>query len=221
MKTQIKFQKTLALITLIVAAVAFAFSLCFFSGNLSDVMSYRLSLYNETYSGRIEIDGITQVIRDVPTADYLSPANDWVLLAQSLLGTIVTLGIIFFVVIAFVYITCTHSRRNYYVSNYVMTGIIVLYAAALAIFGLISMVVLMGQFMSLTFTYDSVEFMVLNNNIKLPEVSYSPLMFILGMIVYFLVLCVALAWVYNLLWKKKLMSGEKQLLSGAVSQEVA
>ena len=216
MKTQIKFQKKLALITLIIAALAFVFAICFFSGNLSDVMSYRLSLYRASYSAKI--DG---VIYSANTADYLSPVNDWILAAQSTLNALITMTIIYFVVIAFIYITSTQSRRNYYITNYVMTGIVVVYSLALALFGLISMLVMMGNFMSLTFVYDDIGFQVLQSALKLPEISYAPTMFIIGIVAYVLVLLVALAWVYNLIWKNKLMKGEKELLSKGCVQEVA
>lgn len=216
MKTQIKFQKRLALITLIVAAVAFVFALCFFSGNLSDVMSYRLSLYRQVYVA--EIDGVTQSAR---TADYLTPINDWILSAQSIIGLLITLSIIYFVVIALIYVTSTQSRRNYYITNYVMTGIVVAYSVALALAGLISMIILMSNFMSLTFVYDDIGFQVIKTACALPDVSNSPLMFILGIVAYLLVLIIALLWVYNLIWKNKLMKGERELLSKSCVQEVA
>ncbi len=220
MKTQIKFQKRLALITLIVAALAFIFAICFFSGNLSDVMSYRLSLYRESYSSRVEVNGQLQVVTAI-TANIIGDVNDWILSAQAIDKAMVTMTIIFFVVIAFIYITCTNSRRNYYITNYVMTGVVVVYAVALALFGIISMIVLMNGFMNLQFTSDSIEFQVLNSSANFPEVTYSPLMFILGIVAFLLVLLVALAWIYNLIWKTKLMKGEQELLSKGYVKEVA
>ena len=220
MKTQIKFQKKLALITLIVAVLAFIFAICFFSGNLSDVMSYRLSLYRESYSSRVEVNGQLQVVTAI-TANLIGDVNDWILSAQAIDKAMVTMTIIFFVVIAFIYITCTNSRRNYYITNYVMTGIVVVYAVALALYGIISMIVLMNGFMNLQFTSDSIEFQVLNSNANFPAVTYSPVMFIIGIVAFLLVLLVALAWIYNLIWKTKLMKGEQELLSKGYVKEVA
>ena len=200
--------------------LAFIFAICFFSGNLSDVMSYRLSLYRESYSSRVEVNGQLQVVTAI-TANLIGDVNDWILSAQAIDKAMVTMTIIFFVVIAFIYITCTNSRRNYYITNYVMTGIVVVYAVALALYGIISMIVLMNGFMNLQFTSDSIEFQVLNSNANFPAVTYSPVMFIIGIVAFLLVLLVALAWIYNLIWKTKLMKGEQELLSKGYVKEVA
>ena len=229
MKTQIKFQKILALVTLIIAEVAFVFAICFFSGNLSDVMSFRLhdGIAKEFY-GRLDLDGdgvAETIIRPsdpAVTADYLQPVSDWVYSAQDTLSIIITLCIAYFVIIALAYVLCMNSRRNYYVTNYIMGGVLVAYSVFLAIFGIISMIVLMSGFSGLVFTYpDDAKFMLVQNNLSLPEVSHSPLMFILGIVAFVLVLLVALAWVYNLIWKTKLMKGEQQLLAGGSAKEVA
>mgnify|MGYP005796099855 FL=1 len=46
-------------------------------------------------------------------------------------------------------------------------------------------------------------------------------MFYIGYVVYVLVIFNALAVVYNLIWKIKLMKGEKALLEAGLSKEVA
>lgn len=198
MKTQIKFQKILSLATLIIAALAFVYALCFFSGNLSDLMWYIGSNH----------DG------------YFNAADVFLVPAQETLNTIVYASIIFFVVIAFIYITCTNSRRNYYITNYIMTGIVVAYALFIALYGLISVLTMMGTFYNLDWNainawYDE------NAALGAPQVSQSSFMFVLGIIVYVIVLLNALAWVYNLIWKIKLMKGEKELLSKGVVKEGA
>lgn len=228
MKTQLKYQKILARITLIVAALVLIFSVCFFSGNLSDVMSYRLGqygVYNEKTHRYPSIVGELVQGGEIYTAtpyDYLATTDAWIQSAQSVLSALITMCIVFFVVIAFVYIFGLHSRRNYYITNYVMTGVFVVYAVALSIFGIVSMIVLMNQFMGLQLTFpDDIYFTIVKNHLKLLEVSKSPLMFILGIVAYFLVFVLALAWVYNLIWKIKLMKGEKQLLSQGFVKEVS
>lgn len=224
MKTQIKFQKILALVTLIIAAVAFIYSICFFSGNLSDIMTYRLAGKRTNYVGRVEVDGVLHTITDSDPAipsDYLTSANNWILDAQSTLSIIVTLGIIYFVVIAFVYIFGLNSRRNYYITNYVMTGVIVAYSLFFALYGFISIGSLMSSFYNITFDYPGdPKFALLRNMCALADVSSSPLIFVLGFIVYLLVVAIAVAWVYNLVWKIKLMNGEKALLAKGSVKEV-
>lgn len=222
MKTQIKFQKILALVTLIIAAIAFVFALSFFTGNLSDIMSYRLAGMQENYSGRFQYNGESHVIREARPADYISGINDWILLAQSTLSTIITLCIVYFVIIACLYIFSMNSRRKYYVTNYIMSGVIIAYSAFLAIFGIVSMIILMTGFFGLTFDYPGdVTFAFLKERCQLSDVSSSPLMFILGFVAFALVLLIALAWAYNLIWKIKLMKGEKELLSKGFVKEVA
>ena len=49
----------------------------------------------------------------------------------------------------------------------------------------------------------------------------SQVMFYIGYVVYFLVILNALALGYNLLWKIKLMKGEKALLEAGLQKEVA
>ena len=74
MKTQIKFQKILSLVTLIIAAIAFVYVICFFSGNLSAMMDYRTLNYSVGYLDIVEVNGVeytfgrnNQVISLTPT----------------------------------------------------------------------------------------------------------------------------------------------------------
>lgn len=198
MKTQIKFQKILSLATLIVAAVAFIFSICFFSGNLSDLMWYK----GEDQMGNFTV------------------ADEFLLPAQDIMNAFVYICIVFFVVIAFIYITSTNSRRNYYVSNYVIIGAVVLYALLEAFYCLISMAILMGLFNGLDWSAIDA-YQVANAATGAPVVAQSNLMFILGIVVSVIVLIDALAWIYNLIWKIKLMKGEKKLLANSFVKEVA
>ena len=237
MKTQIKFQKILSLVTLIIAAIAFVYVICFFSGNLSAMMDYSTLNYSVGYLDIVEVNGVEYTFgrnNQVITADFLDPYNTWIYDAQAAMDTLVVLCIIFFVVIALAYILCMNSRRKYYVSNYVMSGVIIAYAVFLAIFGLATVISLMssfyeGAFFSLADTYannpvdlEVAKFLVLQKNgVFDTQISDSPLMFVLGIVAFVLVLFVAVAWVYNLIWKIKLMKGEKELLSKSVVKEAA
>ena len=198
MKTQIKFQKILSLLTLIVAAIAFVYSLCFFSGNLSDLMWYK---------------GVDQ-------SDMFNGADNFIYLAQGMINSMVYMCVVYFVVIAFIYITSTNSRRNYYITNYIMVGIVVAYALMIAIYGAIMLAMLMSSFYGMDWAALN-EYYEINEPIGAPEVSQSPVIFIIGMIVYVIVLINAVALIYNLIWKIKLMKGEKELLSKGFVKEVA
>lgn len=147
-------------------------------------------------------------------------ADEFLLPAQDIMNAFVYICIVYFVVIAFIYITCTNSRRNYYISNYVVTAAVVLYALLEALYCLVSMIILMGLFNGLD--WSAIEaYQVANTSTGAPVVSTSNLMFILGIVVSVIVLVTALAWIYNLIWKIKLMKGEKQLLSKGFVKEVA
>ena len=225
MKAQMKFQKILSLVTIIVAALALIAALSFFSGNLSDIMAYRMAGLDETYLGRLDLDGdgvpeyTFGVSNPIVTADYLASANSWILSAQSAISTIITLCIIFFVVIAFAYILGMSSRRNYYITNHIMSAVIIAYSAFLAVFGIVSMISLMSSFYNIKFDFPGdYKFIYFIDMLNLPEVSSSPLMFILCIVAFVLVLGIALAWLYNAVWKIKLMKGEKALLSDSMKE---
>lgn len=198
MKTQIKFQKILSLSTLIVAAIAFVYALCFFSGNLSNLM---------WYIGTKQ-DG------------YFDSADTFLVPAQSMINTMVYMCIIFFVVIAFVYITSTNSRRNYYITNYIMIGIVMAYALMIAVYGLIMIFSLLNLFYALDWEAIA-DWHSQTVSEGAPEVDQSIYMFIIGIVVYVIVLLDVLAWAYNLVWKIKLMKGEKELLAKGFVKEVA
>lgn len=225
MKAQMKFQKILSLVTIIVAALALIAALSFFSGNLSDIMMYRMEGLSETYMGRLDLDGdgeydlVFSLANPVVTADYLTDAHNWIESAQSTISTIITLCIIFFVVIAFAYILGMSSRRNYYITNHIMSAVIIAYSAFLAVFGIVSMISLMTSFYTVPLDFPGDDkFLFLKITLNLPEVSSSPLMFILCIVAFVLVLGIALAWLYNAVWKIKLMKGEKALLSDSMKE---
>lgn len=201
MKAQMKFQKILSLATLIVAAVVFVYALCFFSGNLSDIMNYKSNYVDGFYSG----------------ADVFIDAG------QTFVSALEIMSIIFFVVIAITYIMGCNKRRNYYITNYVAVGLVVAMSLIVAMYGIIMLIVLMNSF------YNKVDWATMdelrNKYYYMPqfqaEVGKSPAIFIIGLIVFLAVLADCVAWILNLVWKIKLMQGEKELLANGLQKEVA
>jgi len=194
MKAQMKFQKILSLVTLIVAAVVFVYALSFFSGNLSDLMPYSSSYNDNKYNG----------------ADVFIDAG------QSFISAMEIICIVYFCIIALSYIMGCNSRRNYYVTNYVASGLVIGMSLVIGIYGLIMEIVLMSSFYG-GIDWDGMEEIRSRYSFVTAfktEVSKSPVIFIIGIIIFLIVLCVCAAWVYNLIWKKKLMEGEKALLEG-------
>lgn len=201
MKAQMKFQKILSLITLILAAIVFVFAISFFTGNLADIMSYGSRYVDGAYDG----------------ADVFIDAG------QAFVSALEIMVIVYLVVIALSYIMGNNSRRNYYITNYVATGLVVAMAAVVALYGIIMMIVLINAF------YNQVDWAKMQElrdiyswNPKFQtEVGKEPTMFIIGIVIFLLVLVNCLAWVYNLIWKIKLMKGEKELLEKGLQKEVA
>lgn len=200
MKSQMKFQKILTLLTLIIAAWSFVYALIFISGNLSNI-----AFYHSKQAG-VDIGGV----------------DEFCDLSQTFVGMMITICIIFIVIVVLLYITSTNSRRNYYVTNYVSVGLVIGIAVVVALIGIIFMCMLMAKFYGVDWEGLQAEI----NNLqasgdKVKEVSQSPLMFILGIVTYLLVAASSAAWVYNLIWKIKLMRGEKALLENGLNKEVA
>lgn len=203
MKTQIKFQKILSLVTLLIAVLTFVYALVFFSGNLSgDGLMF--------YLGKNEVDG------------YYTGADGFLLPAQTFVGVLVGLGIAFILVAAAQYVTATNSRRNYYVTNYVSSGLAILTGAVIALFGIIYLSILVSEFYAIDWTelQELIEGLKASNN-PYKEVTDSPAMFIIGYVMFMIVLADAVAWALNLLWKIKLMRGEKELLARVPVKEAA
>ena len=205
MKAQMKFQKILSLLTLIVGALCFVYALCFFSGNLSDLMYYKSENRGRKY---------------IP---YAETADTFINNGQTFVSIMIVLGIVFICIAAFLYITSTNSRRNYYVTNYVSVGLAIGIGCIVGILMIAFISLLFSQFMVVDMSEETGIGYIYNDykDSGAPIVGTSPVMFILGYVVALISLANGLAWIYNLVWKVKLMKGEKALLEGSPAQEVA
>lgn len=202
MKTQIKFQKILAFVSLVFAALVFVYALIFNSGNLSDVMYYD-NWDNPMY----RFDG---------TDSFCDSA-------QSFVSALVVIGIVYIVVVVTLFITSTHKRRNYYVTNYVAIGLNIAMSVVVAIFGIVFISILMSKFYALDWDglAKLIERLKKAGDQEYRDVSKSPAMFVVGIVLCLLALANAAAWALNLIWKIKLMKGEKALLASGFVGEVA
>lgn len=116
MKTQMRVQKILMLVSLVVAALVFVYALFFLTGGLGNV--YRFI--------------------DKTDGDVIHCKN-FVDTSQSFVSTLVVLGIVMIVLVAVMYLMACHTRRKYYVTNYVAIGAFVAFALVVAIY-LVAMV---------------------------------------------------------------------------------
>ena len=128
-------------------------------------------------------------------------------------------GIAMVLLAVLLYITSCNKRRNYYITNYIATGVC-------ATGNIVISIVLMAMNASWKAKFLKVDFgawqeycdMMTIFKVKVAY-SESTLWFDLGFVVYSLVIVASLVLVLNLVWKILLMKGEKKLLSGATAVE--
>mgnify|MGYP005767979635 FL=1 len=205
MKTQMRFQKILALLTLIISAITIVYSFGFFTGDLATLS---------------KIVTTRSFLRDYTDAQQNAMINTYYT-ALSINDLLMWLGIIFLLVVVFIYITASQKRRNYYKTNYIA---VILAAAYAAVFAIIGIAVISSVLISLNASVTPEiwqAYKEYNDTNGLNNYSHTAVMFYIGYVVFAIVLVDALAWVYNLIWKIKLMKGEKALLEAGLKKEVA
>ncbi len=123
MKTQMRVQKILMFVSLIVAALVFVYALIFLTGGLGDVYRYI----------------------DKDDGDLINCKN-FVNTSQSFVSTLVALGIVLIVLVALMFLMACHTRRKYYVTNYVAIGLFVAFALVVAFYLVIMVANLMDLY---------------------------------------------------------------------------
>ena len=205
---------------LIVGALALAYAFCYATGGLAEL-------------GRlVETDGTSKFVADKGKEDATLFVD-----IQGFNNALMYCGIIMIVLAVGLYITSCNKRRNYYITNYVATGVcaggdIVISVILMALNG-----VWMGRFNNVDFVawaaknaedvadleayYADKGLGSVPANVLEPYTHYSEstTWFILGFVVYALVIVASVLLILNLVWKIKLMQGEKKLLNGANTVE--
>ncbi len=204
-----KFQKRLCLILLILGALSVVYALAYTTGALAGFGTTLLSSTSRGYYA------------DPSFAD----GGNLFLEVQSFNNLLFYLGIVMLLAAVVLYITACNKRRNYYVSNYVAS------IAVAAVFIIISLVLMImnGVYFGKTLailndtTAMSNYYEIANDVSSLGAVTYSEniTMFILGFVLYIVNIVAAIALILNLVWKNKLMKGEKALLGQGIAKEVA
>lgn len=213
-----KFQKAVALISLIMAALSCVYALMF----MTDISV--MAGYTTKQSGMEMFNGVDALYE----------------FANSATSVLFIIAIVFLLISVTIYITASNKRRNYYVTNYVSVIATAAFAAVVAIAGIIIISISFSKYAAI----DHDAYLRLHNtwtevisgdkivsetmptapgtwSRAYPQYSDSPVMFIIGYILNVLVLGVAALNVYNLIWKIKLMKGEKALLQQSFVKEVA
>ena len=195
MKTQMRFQKILILISLIVAALSFVYALSFCGGTIAQYRSF----YN-TSTGTSRYDGVVDLVNA----------------SQSYNNILVWLTIVFILVNALNYVMATHKRRNYYVTNYISIILTAVYAVVLAALIVVFALNTYSLFLLVDKETIKVAYEAINGT---GSFKYTTINFIMGYVVAGVVVIDAALMVFNLVWKVKLMKGEKKLLA-AVPEKI-
>lgn len=192
MKLQMKFQKILLLVSLILAALSIVYSLAYFTGSLATLYNYIGSRYDIN-------------------------CEDTYYFAQDFNGVMLVLSIVYLLAIVVLYATACGKRRNYYITNYIASIAVAVYIAVFAIVCIAMNATVLSLFLNdidweaYREAFNKVDPI---SGVKLqPYYDDSVVMFVLGFVLHFIVLLNAVAVCLNLLWKNKLMKGEKQLLA--------
>ena len=165
-----------------------------------------------------------QVINVLPSGEHKSPftAADGqydALLYDDIQGfnnQLMFFGIIMVLLAVLLYITACHKRRNYYISNYIAIGVCAGGDFVLSLIALIMNAGWRSAFLNVDFAswydYTSKRHEMFGMAIHYSE---STLWFDIGFVVYILMMLAAVVLILNLIWKIKLMKGEKKLLEGS------
>ena len=196
MKTQMRFQKILMLVSLIITAITFVFGLFFLTGGLGYAGNYI------TVNG-VDLIGAQEFV-DTITKGYVK--------------TFINLAIVFIVLAAVLYITSCNKRRNYYITNYIAIGLFVAFALAMVIYIFIMVGVAKDLYVN-SIDWERVALQVADHP-EWPMSKTENYQFIVGYLVAVIILIDAVLLVLSTVWKVLLMKGEKALLAKSAKTEV-
>ncbi len=219
MKTQMKFQKIFMLVSLIVAALSIVLALVFVSGSLFEI--------SRLYDASAKVEASYTYITGNPFQGNFEEHTVIALGSEKIFNIVnnvsdllLTLGIVMVLCVVFNYVTATNKRRNYYITNYISIGVVIAFSVALAI----TIIALCANCQSVVLNTDYSAGIQGVYNYLYPnkEFSYTNIWSVyFGYAVAALLLAVAAGYALNLVWKIKLMQGEKALLRGGLVKEVA
>lgn len=202
MKAQMRFQKILSIVSLVIAALSFVYALYFLTGSLGDV-----HYYYDLSSG----NGDT-----INCAEFKS-------VSQQFVTTLIALSITFIVLAVLLFITASNKRRNYYVTNYIAVGLFVVFAIVIAIYSYVMIAKVQDLFLNKIFWDAGTNGgkNVADQWLETHPIYRTDTNFIIGYVYFAVVLVNAIVFVLSTVWKILLMRGEKKLLaSSAPVQEV-
>lgn len=184
------------LVSLIIAALAIVYALIFCSGILNQVAAI------------LEYDAEKYETRDPGRA---WGAEDLYYASQAFSDLFLVLGIVLIVVIVLLYIAACNKRRKYYITNYIAIGIAVVFELVYAVLLIANVAGIHGLFNLVDLGNCQYYYEEMANSSR-GAWNATPWTLYLGYVLFALVILDAVALVLNLVWKLKLMKGEKELL---------
>lgn len=200
MKAQMRFQKIMCLVMLIMGALTLLYAFCYCTGGLAELGQ----------NINIRPNGEHDSVFDAAPGKNDATLYDDI---QGFNNLLMWFGIVMILVAVLLYVTACHKRRNYYVTNYIAIGICVGVCIVLPLVAIIMNAGWSAEFANVDFDE---WYAVVQRNHELfgAELHYSDSMlwFNLGYVVYILMMVAAVLLALNLVWKVLLMRGEKKLL---------
>lgn len=187
-KKQLVFQKIACLFSVIAAAVSFIYSL----GMMTDIYDCLYSTIRDPSNPALDRVAGARIYLD------MQPFNkDFVLLSIGLI-----------LIACLLFLTNTHSRRKYYIGNYVATGLYSVAAVALSVWSAVQVQAFKVQYMT------TVDFEALKKYSEMMKTPYIDNTFVLDVhmgVVVVLILSVVVL-IGNAVWKVKMMKEENSLI---------
>ena len=187
-RKQMKFQKLVCFATLIASAIIFIYSLGLVT-DLYDAFYTTMRDPNNIYNSKVDGSWIYYDIQ--PFNHNLTTA------AIVLIGCSVLL-----------FLTNTHSRRKYYIANYVATIINAVVSIGIAVWGIINISAFKTQFLT------TIDFPALKEYAEKWNTLYteSTFWFDIGYVAFGFLIAVVVLTIINLVWKRMLMKSEALLI---------
>ena len=205
MKAQMKFQKWMCLVMIIVGVLGLLYSFCYMTGSLA-ALGRTINQTKPRTSKFIAREGYY----DALFYDELQPFNTIMMYC----------GIVMVLLAVVLYITACHKRRNYYVSNYVATGLCAGGNIVISLVLMIMNAIWRGEFLKVDFTaWQNFNTSSVQLGLATEDTVYygdSTAWFDVGFAIYLIIIIASVLLILNLVWKIMLMKGEKKLLSNEV-----
>ncbi len=187
-KKQLAFQKIVCLVALLSAVLVFV---------------YAISILTDVYDNLF-----LWVLDDTALYETQFPESRLIYDIQPFNNEFVNFAVWLIVISLTLFITCSNSRRNYYISNYVSIGVVVVANIAMTIWALYCISYFKGLYTSIDF--ETLRYLALSRG---RYFSTSTFWFDISYFVFAVLIIATGLLVANLIWKIMLMKNEKKLIN--------